>query len=53
MDKERTYNTEYTLDEIAKILGLTRERVRQIERMALKKLKHPDVSKKLRDYLKA
>ena len=53
MDKTHTYNTEYTLDEIAKILGLTRERVRQIERMALKKLKHPDVSKKLRDYLKA
>ncbi len=51
MNKERTYYTEYTLDEIAKKLGLTRERVRQLERMALKKLKHPNVSKKLRAYL--
>ena len=31
----------YTLEEIAKVLGVTRERVRQIEQQALKKLKHP------------
>lgn len=40
-----------TLDEIANILGITRERVRQIEQMALKKLKHPKVSKELREYI--
>ena len=53
MSKERTYQTEYTLDEIAKKLGVTRERVRQLERSALKKLKHPEISKKLRVYLEA
>jgi len=48
---DRKYHSEYTLEEIAKILGMTRERVRQIERNALKKLKHPEVSKRLRTYL--
>jgi len=42
---------EYTLDEIAKKLGITRERVRQIEKQAIKKIRHPVVGKKLRDYL--
>ena len=51
MSIECIYHSEYTLDEIAQILGLTRERVRQIERTALKKIKHPKVSKKLRAYL--
>lgn len=40
-----------TLDEIARMMGITRERVRQIEKIAIKKLKHPKVSKLLRDYL--
>ena len=40
-----------TLDEIAKMMGITRERVRQIEQMAIKKLKHPRNAKPLRDYL--
>lgn len=40
-----------TLNEIANILGITKERVRQIEQMALKKLRHPKVSKELREYL--
>ena len=40
-----------TLEEIAKKMGITRERVRQIEQMAIKKLKHPRSSKPLRDYL--
>lgn len=44
-------NGEMTFDEIAKMMGITRERVRQIEQMALKKIKHPKISKKLRDYL--
>jgi RNA polymerase primary sigma factor len=42
---------EHTLEEIAKKLGVTRERVRQLEKSAIKKLKHPLVSRRLRDYL--
>jgi len=38
-------------EEIAKVLGISRERVRQIEAQALKKLKAPQTGKKLRDYL--
>lgn len=41
---------EYTLQEIGFILGLTRERVRQIEIKALKKLRHPVCQKILTDY---
>ncbi len=37
--------------EIAKILGITKERVRQIEAQALKKLKHPKMGKQLKDYI--
>ena len=37
---------------IAKRFGITRERVRQIEKTALKKLKIPNISKGLREYLK-
>ena len=40
-----------TLAEIGLILGITRERVRQIETSALKKLKHPEHARKLRNYL--
>lgn len=40
--------TELTLEEIAKYLNLTRERVRQIESSAIKKLKHPKVQKELK-----
>ena len=39
-----------TLDEIGKLFGLTRERIRQIEANALKKLKSPDISNKLKDF---
>jgi RNA polymerase primary sigma factor len=51
MERKYDSSSEFTLDEIARILGLSRERVRQIERAALKKLKHPSVSKKLREYM--
>jgi len=41
----------YTLEEIGKKLGLTRERVRQLEAQAIRRLRHPLPKKKLRDYL--
>ncbi len=49
--KSSIANQEYTLEEIARILGITRERVRQIERQALKKLRNPEVGKKLKEYI--
>jgi len=41
----------YTLEEVGKKLGVTRERVRQIEAQALSRLRHPAHSRKLRDFL--
>src|SRR5207244_4150676 len=40
-----------TLEEVGHEFGVTRERIRQIEGKALRKLRHPSRSKKLRDYL--
>ena len=41
-----------TLEEVGKVFAVTRERIRQIEAKALRKLKHPTRTKKLREYLK-
>ncbi len=41
----------YTLEEVGRKMGVTRERVRQIEAQALSRLRHPSVRRKLREYL--
>ena len=40
-----------TLEEVGRQFNVTRERIRQIEAKALRKLRHPSRSKKLKDYL--
>jgi len=41
----------YTLEEVGRKMGVTRERVRQIEAQALSRLRHPSIKRRLRDYL--
>ena len=41
----------YTLEEVGRKMGVTRERVRQIEAQALSRLRHPTIRRKLRDFL--
>ena len=47
MDDER----QRTLEEVGQLFGVTRERIRQIEAKALRKLRHPNRSKRLREYV--
>ena len=43
--------SDHTLEEVGKLFNVTRERIRQIEAKALRKLRHPSRSKKLKDFL--
>ena len=42
-----------TLDEIGKVYGVTRERIRQIESKTMSKLRHPSRSKRLRSFVES
>jgi len=44
-------STDHTLEEVGKQFDVTRERIRQIEAKALRKLKHPSRSDKLRSFI--
>jgi RNA polymerase primary sigma factor len=44
-------NTDHTLEEVGKQFEVTRERIRQIEAKALRKLRHPSRSEQLRTFL--
>jgi DNA-directed RNA polymerase sigma subunit (sigma70/sigma32) len=44
-------NTDHTLEEVGKQFDVTRERIRQIEAKALRKLRHPSRSDKLRSFI--
>ena len=43
--------SDHTLEEVGKLFNVTRERIRQIETAALRKLRNPSRSRKIRDFL--
>lgn len=45
------YGCDFTLEEIGDILNITRERVRQIETSAIKKIKNPKIGRNMKKYL--
>ena len=47
----RPGGNEMSLEEIAAVLGISRERVRQIEQQALRKIRSPHISRKLREFM--
>jgi len=44
-------NSDHTLEQVGQQISVTRERIRQIEAKALRKLKHPSRSRELRSFL--
>jgi len=46
-------NSDHTLEEVGQQFSVTRERIRQIEAKALRKLKHPSRSRELRSFLES
>ena len=51
LDQMHLYGCDFTLEEIGAVLKVTRERVRQIENSAIKKLKHPNIGMILKEYI--
>ncbi len=51
LDQMPLYGCDFTLEEIGAVLQVTRERVRQIENSAIKKLKHPNIGRFLKEYI--
>ena len=50
LDELSLYACDFTLEEIENVLNITRERVRQIETSAIKKLKNPKIGRGLKKY---
>jgi hypothetical protein len=51
LDELGLYGCDFTLEEIGVVMKITRERVRQIESSAIKKLKHPKAGKVIKKYI--